>query len=66
MTQDYLPDTPVSDHEDTPCFLITLKVPVTGHTYERAIEYLEAVLRNAKRSHECDIYDWEIEDWRLA
>lgn len=61
-----LPDTPDYDDEDTPLFIITVKVPVSGHTADRAIEYLEAVLGNAKRDNECQFYDWDIEDWEEA
>jgi hypothetical protein len=61
-----LPDTPTNDIEDTPCFLITIKVPVTGHTSERALAYLEHVLATAKRDDECEIFDWEIEGWEQA
>jgi hypothetical protein len=61
-----LPDTPDYDREDTPLFIITVKVPVSGHTPDRAIEYLEHVLTFAKRDDECEIYDWDIEDWEEA
>ena len=61
-----LPDTPINDREDTPLFLITIKVPVSGHTSERAIGYLEMVLAKAKAEDECEIFDWDIEDWEQA
>jgi hypothetical protein len=60
-----LPDTPDYCHADTPCFMITVSIPVTGHTSDRAIEYLEAVLTQAKADQECEFFDWTIDDWRF-
>ena len=48
--------------EDVPCYEITLQIAVTGHTAERAKEFLEKYLRNCKRVEECDIWDWDFID----
>ncbi len=57
-----LPDTPTNDREDTPCFTITIKVSVTGHTDDSAVQYLVNILDKAKREDECEIFDWDIDN----
>ena len=52
---------PEWDAEDVPCYMITVKVPVSGWDSDRAIDYLTKVLEKAKAEEECQI--WDIEVW---
>ena len=52
--------------EDVPAYEITVKVVVTGDTYERAQEFLDGCFMVIKRVEECELFDWDFVDWEEA
>ena len=55
-----------TEWEDVPAYEITVKVVVTGDTYERAQEFLDGCFMVIKRVEECELFDWDFVDWEEA